>query len=102
MQIEDAKARANEIIAKTQAKADISGADETAGYLERMGIDSLVSDSKPVSIKTTVPDAHPGGCISIVHDCTGSIMASCGLDKTVKMWDTVSMRVSSTLRVCFS
>ncbi len=46
--------------------------------------------------------AHEGGCFGLAFDALGSKMASCGADKTVKLWDPATATVTSTLHVSAS
>lgn len=50
----------------------------------------------PTGPSKVVPDAHKGGVCSLTLDATGRLVATAGVDRVVKCWDTVSMEVTNT------
>lgn len=43
--------------------------------------------------------SHEGGCFGLAFDRLGGKLASCGVDKTVKLWDPATGAVTATLHV---
>lgn len=43
--------------------------------------------------------AHEGGCFGLAFDRLGNRMASCGADRTVRLWDPATAAVTATLHV---
>lgn len=49
----------------------------------------------PVACASSLPSAHEAGCFGLAFNRAGTMLASCGADKTVKLWDTLSGTLSS-------
>ena len=64
-----------------------------AGYVDH------VESTVPSSCKHTL-HAHEGGCGSILFQNNSDKLISGGQDRTVKIWDTKSGTLSSTLHGC--
>lgn len=54
----------------------------------------------PIELMRTLP-AHTGGCFALAFDRGGTRLATCGADKTVKLWDS-SGHHTNTLHVSLS
>lgn len=57
-------------------------------------------DTLPGSVLRSVP-SHDGGCFGLAFDRLGSKLASCGADRTVKIWDPATATVTATLHGAF-
>jgi len=100
MQIRDAKAQANEIIALSMKKAkSLSNETNIEDLVDKMTMGDILENETPKTMKSCSPRIHTGGCTAVTFEQAGMLMATCGLDKTVKIWDTSSLKVQSTLRV---
>lgn len=100
MQIRDAKAQANEIIAVSMKKAKaVSNETNVEDLVDKMTMGDILESEKPKKMKSVSPKIHAGGCTAVTFEQAGMLMATCGLDKTVRIWDTSSLKVQSTLRV---
>jgi WD40 repeat protein len=100
MQIRDAKAQANEIIAVSMKKAKaVSNETNVEDLVDKMTMGDILESEKPKKMKIVSPKIHAGGCTAVTFEQAGMLMATCGLDKTVRIWDTSSLKVQSTLRV---
>ncbi|KAJ6825029.1 autophagy-related protein 16 isoform X2 [Iris pallida] len=64
------------------------------------GYEEYVISSIPSTCKHTITKAHEGGCGSIIFEPSSHKLISGGQDKTVKIWDTNTGSLSSTLRGC--
>lgn len=54
----------------------------------------------PTELMRSLP-AHTGGCFALAFDRGGTRLATCGADKTVKLWDSSGHHIN-TLHVGFS
>lgn len=94
MQIREAKMQAAEIIAEAKQKCgQFSGQND--GIVPEAGDDEC--NAVPVQVKARFEKVHPGGCTAIASD-QGMILATCGLDKTVRLWDPMSLKENACLR----
>lgn len=100
LQIRDAKAQANEIISLSMKKAkSLSNETNVEDLVDKMTMGDILESEKPKKVKSFSARIHAGGCTAVTFEQAGMLMATCGLDKTVKVWDTSSLKVQSTLRV---
>lgn len=96
MQIADAKVQASEIIAEAKQKSkQIAGKTDEVIAPEAGEEDE--GNVVPVRVKARFEKVHPGGCTAIASDL-GMILATCGLDKVVRLWDPVSLKETACLR----
>lgn len=69
------------------------------------GGDSLVSSSNhhslPSTAKRHILSAHPGGVFGLAFTNTGNLLASCGADKTAKLWNPITHTCTATLHGSF-
>ena len=97
--IKDAKVQAEEILRNATLKASANDPD-VSGLIGSLSLHSaaLEEDVKPKKVKSASKHAHIGGCTSICFDKSGEIMASSGLDKVVRLWNTDTCKQSAVLR----
>lgn len=105
-QLRDAKRQAAEILANCRAamakEVDARGA---AGILDasmknlNIAAEGVGATELPATVMRSHPDMHKGGCFSVAFDVTGSTCATCGADRTVKLWDVLSGTNTASLRV---
>ncbi|WPT13951.1 Autophagy-related protein 16 [Picochlorum sp. SENEW3] len=93
--IADAKVQASEIIAEAKQKSKQSARKTDEGIALEAGEDE--GNIVPVRVKARFEKVHPGGCTAIASDL-GMILATCGLDKVVRLWDPVSLKETACLR----
>ena len=76
------------------------GASVTDAMMKRLNVaaEALGSGALPTHVASSCPALHPGGCYSLAIDATGNLMASCGADKVVRLWDIHRSTVSCVLR----
>ncbi|KAI8108727.1 hypothetical protein M9435_005144 [Picochlorum sp. BPE23] len=93
--IADAKVQASEIIAEAKQKSKQIAGKTDEGIATEAGEDE--GNVVPVRVKARFEKVHPGGCTAIASDL-GMILATCGLDKVVRLWDPVSLKETACLR----
>lgn len=72
-------------------------------FLEEDGLLSSLSShhSLPSTSKRYIPSAHPGGVFNLAFTSTGNLLASCGADKTAKLWNPITHTCTATLHGSF-
>eukprot|EP00889_Picochlorum_renovo_P008212 jgi/Picre1/35242/NNA_002704.t1 len=93
--IADAKVQASEIIAEAKQKSKQIAGKTDESIAPETGEDE--GNVVPVRVKARFEKVHPGGCTAIASDL-GMILATCGLDKVVRLWDPVSLKETACLR----
>jgi WD40 repeat protein len=103
LQIEQAKRQIAEMHAEARAQiareaASLSRASTSAAspsyamldaHMHRLDLASNEAGlyAVPATVAKSMPSVHVGGCHALAFDATGRWLASCGADKTVKVWD---------------
>lgn len=89
--ITSAKKQAGEILAA--ARMEAAKAAKVLPAQDQMTVRPAAGESPPLTVPSVLiastPSAHPGGCYGMAFDQTGSLLATCGVDKTVRLWDGV-------------
>lgn len=89
--ITSAKKQAGEILAAARMEAAKTSVSPVKGQQQvrpQHGLEAVTLTVPSVLIAST-PSAHQGGCYGMAYDQTGSLLATCGVDKTVRLWDGV-------------
>ncbi|RMZ57117.1 hypothetical protein APUTEX25_002349 [Auxenochlorella protothecoides] len=89
-----AKRQAAELLASASAQARAAGPGAAVASLERaargLSLGEAAADALPAMLARSVPEAHGAGCFGLAFNRAGTALASCGADKTVKLWDAIA------------
>lgn len=94
LQLTSAKRQAAELLASASAQARAAGSGAAVASLERaargLSLGEAAADALPAVLARSVPEAHGAGCFGLAFNRAGTALASCGADKTVKLWDAIA------------